>query len=407
MPVIFVHGVNVREEESGYKARLLLTEKFLKKHLADVEIKDKTLAAFTPRFPYWGNLATQFAWGMASLPSKEIDSLGAPGVEDDFRPLIAEFQEQLPDVQGAQKEPFLTLARKSFQHAVTLISALMLREAKDSDAERVAEFVFSLQAYAEANPNPLWLASTTTDAQLLNKLVTETSSATVAEDVQALGGFDFILNPLATVASRFKAALSEAATTILDRTGDFTSTKLLAWGRRPLNGILGQFFGDVFAYFDTRGDINAPGPIPRRILESIDQAIAESPVDDPLIIIGHSLGGVIAFDLLSYFRPNIEVDLFVTVGSQVSHFEEMKRFKVSDPAIPSPQQKLARTPANIRHWINVIDEVDIFSYACEKIFDRVSDFHYDTETYVIKAHGAYFEQDRFYRRLRARIDQLP
>ena len=99
--------------------------------------------------------------------------------------------------------------------------------------------------------------------------------------------------------------------------------------------------------------------------------------------------------------------MFVSVGSQVSHFEEMKRFIASDTTIPSAAQKFAKTPDNIKHWINVFDEVDIFSYACEKVFDRVNDFHYDTETYTIKAHGAYFEQDRFYERLRARIDQLP
>ena len=34
------------------------------------------------------------------------------------------------------------------------------------------------------------------------------------------------------------------------------------------------------------------------------------------------------------------------------------------------------------------------------------DFEYDTQTYIIKAHGAYFEQDRFYARLRARMDTL-
>jgi hypothetical protein len=50
--------------------------------------------------------------------------------------------------------------------------------------------------------------------------------------------------------------------------------------------------------------------------------------------------------------------------------------------------------------------VDIFAYACDRVFDRVEDFRYDTKTYTIKAHGAYFEQARFYERLRVRIDQL-
>jgi hypothetical protein len=121
---------------------------------------------------------------------------------------------------------------------------------------------------------------------------------------------------------------------------------------------------------------------------------------------GHSLGGVILFDLLSYFRPDIRVDLFVTVGSQVSHFEEMKLFKSSVPNVPSRSQSLARKPENISRWINVYDPVDIFSYACGRVFEGVEDFSYDTQTYTVKAHGAYFEQDAFYRRLRQRIESL-
>jgi hypothetical protein len=405
MAIVFVHGVNTRQNEPGYKARLRLIEKFLKKHIAGASINGKQLVTVTPRFPYWGDLATRLAWNMASLPSSRINALGAPGVEDDLRPLIAIIQDGLADPKTAKKEPLLTLARKSLPQAVRIMSDLLLRDAKEADAERIAEFISSAQSYAEANPRPVWLSSLTTDAQLVNKLVSETAGSS-SSGVQALGGFDFIINPLSAAAAKLKNAVASAGETVLDKVGDFASTKLLAWGRRPLNEVIGRFFGDVFVYLDARGDKNAPGDIPKLILGEIDQATKNGPAGEPLVVIGHSLGGVICFDLFSHFRPDINVDLFISVGSQVSHFEEMKRFIASDPTIPSQTQKLAKTPGNITHWINVLDEVDIFAYACEKIFDRVADFHYDTETYTIKAHGAYFEQDRFYQRLRARIDEL-
>jgi hypothetical protein len=99
----------------------------------------------------------------------------------------------------------------------------------------------------------------------------------------------------------------------------------------------------------------------------------------------------------------------VSVGSQVAHFEELKLYKASQPAaVASGKAKKAATPANIRRWINIYDEVDLFAYAAERVFDRVDvDGRYDTETYTIKAHGAYLLQDRFYRRLRSRVDALP
>ena len=65
------------------------------------------------------------------------------------------------------------------------------------------------------------------------------------------------------------------------------------------------------------------------MLEAFDDARAGAP-NEPLVVIGHSLGGVISMDLLSHFRTDIDVDLFVTIGSQVAHFEEMKLYHASD-----------------------------------------------------------------------------
>jgi len=81
MPIVFVHGVNTRNTEPGYDAGLLVMTKFVQAHFAGVKLGDAPLATLKPTFPYWGDLATTFAWDMASLPSGDIDALG-PGVPD-------------------------------------------------------------------------------------------------------------------------------------------------------------------------------------------------------------------------------------------------------------------------------------------------------------------------------------
>ena len=407
MPIVFVHGVNTRKTDPGYDARLAMIAKFIQAHFAGVAFGEVPLATLTPMFPYWGDLATTFAWNMASLPSGEIDALGAPGVVDDMRSLIGVMADGLKDPSHAKDEPLLTLAReRSLTLAVDVVTDQLLRETAAADADRVAEFVVSARRYAEAQPKPAWMAGLATDEQLLNLLIAELQKGAVPPaGINALGGgFGAIFGPIAAAGGRIKQAVHAAAGTVLDRAGNFASTKLLGWERKPLNATLGRFFGDIFVYLDGRGDKAAPGDIPKLILSAFDQAKAAAP-GEPLVVVAHSLGGVITFDLLGYFRTDLVVDLLVTVGSQVSHFEEMKRFKASDPAVGPP--KRAATPPNVRRWINVFDEVDIFSYACDKVFDRVHDFRYDTQTYTIKAHGAYFDQDRFYGRLRARMDQLP
>jgi hypothetical protein len=406
VPLVFVHGVNNRKEDPGYESGRALTEKLFQKYLAGAVLNGKKLQTVAPRFPYWGDLATTFAWNMASLPSGEINSLGAAGIADDLRPLIAFIDDSLADASTAANQPLLTLARKSFPQAVQLLTDLLLQNPTPGAAATDAEFIVQAQGYAAANPAPTWLAAVTSDEQFYNRLIAEVSATHVAGAAQALGVFSGVTNAVAKGAAKLKAAVKSASATVLDKSGDFASTKLLAWGRHSLNAVLGRFFGDIFAYLDGRGDKSAPGLIPQRILKDFDDAIAAGPPGEPLIIVGHSLGGVISYDLLSYFRPDIQVDLFVSVGSQVSHFEEIKRFKVSDPAVPSAAHPLATTPQNIAQWINIFDEVDIFAYACDKVFDRVHDFRYDTQTYTIKAHSAYLWQSRWYERLRARIDQL-
>lgn len=404
MPVVFVHGVNVRKGP-GYDAGVSLTGKFLRKYLRGAVINGKKLTSVEPVFTYWGDRATEFAWQMASLPKGDIQSLGA-GIDEALRPLVAQMKDVLPDAPSAQNEPLTALAQRDLGLSVDVISRLLMQDAKPADIENIASFVAAAQGYARLNPRPAWLSGITTDAQLVNKLATEVKPDEAAAGVsspQALGAFSFITNPLAAAAAKFKNAVKSAAGTVLDRTGDFASTKLLGWTRESLNGILGRFFGDVFIYLNGRGDKTAPGVIPQLLLDAFDDAVKKAPAGEPLVIIAHSLGGVICFDLFGHYTGR-EVDLLVTVGSQVPHFEEIKLLHASDKTIPNPTHKLATTPANIKRWINVFDVVDIFSYSAKHVFDRVDDFGYDTKTYTVKAHGAYLEQDRFYERLRARID---
>jgi hypothetical protein len=406
MPVIFVHGVNNRREDLDFEPRRLVTQGLLEKHMAGATINGRKLGAGKPLFPYWGDLATSFAWGMKSLPEGNIDALGVPGVDGELRPLIALIRDALAHPAGAEDQPLLTLARQSFSTAVHVIGELVLLTAVSGEHEAAAHFVVAVQEYAARETGtPAWLAPLQTDEQFLATLISALKTSS-AGSVQTLGVFDSMGNTLAKSAAKLKQATKAAADKVLDRVGDFASTKALAWGRSSLNATLGRFFGDVFVYLNGRGDRANPGPIPTLILKSWEDAIAHAPAE-PIVIIGHSLGGVISFDLLSHFRSDLIVDLLVTVGSQVSHFEEMKLFRSSNRAIPDGITKRAPKPVNIKHWINVLDEIDIFSYACEAVFDGAQDLHYDTRTYVVKAHGAYFMQAPFYERLRKRIDALP
>jgi hypothetical protein len=398
MPIVFVHGVNTRSGPA-YDARVKLISDYLKQCFGGAKIGGQPLATINAiQFPYWGDLGAMFAWGMASLPRGKMEALGAVA-EGDVRDVLAHVRDALGSID---KEPLTGLAKRDFPNAVELMATMVLDHTPPGKEADAAQFAHAIQAYAAANPNPPWLATTGTDLQLAGNL----SLAIQQQPGIEIQGLAEIANFFTGVVANVKSAAANLLGSAVDKVGDFASTKLLGWTREGLNANLGRFFGDVFIYFNARGDHQTPGPIPKLILKAIDDAVAHAPQGDPLVIVAHSLGGVIIYDLVTHFRPNLNIDLFVTVASQVAHFEEMKLFRASDADVKAPAK--AKVPANIKRWINVYDEVDIFAYVAKTVFDRVNlDAEYDTKTYVVKAHGAYFDQARFYQRLRARIDALP
>jgi hypothetical protein len=397
MPIVFVHGVNTRKGP-GYDAQLAVTKNFLGQYLKGATINGKQLQKVDDiRFPYWGDLGTSFAWNMASLPRRDLQALG--GVADaDLRAIAATLKDASKSTLG--DEPLITIAKQDFTLAVEVLASLSLEDPPSGKEAEVARFAVAIQTYARNEPAPAWLSTITTDEQFIGSL----KLAVDADNTIQAQGLGDAFNAIAKAARKLKDSVKGLTGKAADNVGDFASSKLLGWAREPLNETLGRFFGDIFIYFDGRGDKSKPGEISRLILEDFDAAAAAAD-NEPLIVIGHSLGGVITFDLLSHYRPDINVDLFVSVGSQVAHFEEIKLYRSSDKTIKLGAK--APTPPNISHWINVFDKVDVFSYACSDVFDRVDvDAEYDTKTYVVKSHGEYFKQARFYERLRERIDQL-
>ena len=70
-------------------------------------------------------------------------------------------------------------------------------------------------------------------------------------------------------------------------------------------------------------------------------------VDEKLIIVAHSMGGNIVYDILTHYMPDLVCDLFLTVGSQVGLLEELKLFHASDRAIPTKERpKVPRGPTS-------------------------------------------------------------
>jgi pimeloyl-ACP methyl ester carboxylesterase len=168
-----------------------------------------------------------------------------------------------------------------------------------------------------------------------------------------------------------------------------------------------RFLGDIFVYLSERGTLEAPGAIVTDVLADLEKADkAKRSGDDKLIVIGHSLGGVIIYDILTYFRPDLKFDVLASVGSQIALFEEMSLYRASKADVPpNPPKDLLPQPTGIAKWLNVFDTNDVFSFRAQGVFAGPTDYRFDTGYGLLQAHGGYFARPSFYKRLAARLSQ--
>jgi hypothetical protein len=109
-------------------------------------------------------------------------------------------------------------------------------------------------------------------------------------------------------------------------------------------------------------------------------------IDRPIKAIGHSLGGVMLFDLaVSTSGPPVWLSHLVTLGSQPSFFHLQHR---RSDSVREYAGKPVRLPPMIRAWTNVLDEDDWLSFAAEPIFE-LADGGNPRDRWVDNSQGGY------------------
>lgn len=107
------------------------------------------------------------------------------------------------------------------------------------------------------------------------------------------------------------------------------------------------------------------------------------------MLLGHSLGGIIALDTL-ISSPPAGVELLVTVGSQGP-------FLYETGALPSLAHPDA-LPGHVPPWLNLYDRRDLLGYAAEPLFPgRATDIPTDSRQPFPVAHSAYWSDRAVYR----------
>ena len=114
------------------------------------------------------------------------------------------------------------------------------------------------------------------------------------------------------------------------------------------------------------------------------------PWPQPIVAVGHSLGGVILVDLLSR-ASHPPVAKLVTAGSQAPLFFAMDSLETLRPA--------NTPPAPFVPWLNIYDRADFLSYLAGEVFganSEIKDEEVRSGVPFPDSHGAYWEQARTY-----------
>jgi hypothetical protein len=389
MPLVFVHGVATRQTPA-YTAQA---------HQRDTLFKELVLPGGAQIFdPDWGSTAVKFNPALPWLPKPGAaepfsvgigvggdSGLGRIAAKQPDVAVDAAFQAglvQLAAEAAASGDPTRAISEEqtaAFKAAVRYL---------EQDAKEIDKDVF--------NPDG-------SDVEFLSAVAEELTPH--AEPTAAA------VEPMSLAGDALKW-VGRGLQSLLDPVANVSSDAVLRVIRRPASEQVALFLGDIFVYLRWRDTPGCTGTGKRIFEPIIRDLIAASKLrskTDPLILVCHSLGAVVLYDLLTDRAATSEmaqqighdliIDAWITVGAQPGLFADMGLFTNSSS---TPGELLPRPPP-VRTWMNVYDYTDVLSFSCEPIFKDVTDFEFDNVTSLVSAHSAYFQRPSFYSRMRSRL----
>ncbi|MBI9056360.1 GPI inositol-deacylase [Labilibaculum sp. DW002] len=122
--------------------------------------------------------------------------------------------------------------------------------------------------------------------------------------------------------------------------------------------ILGNYFQDLQTYYQEESESNEESA--NKIKESIRLRllkVLEKYKGDDIMLIAHSMGSIIAFDVLSFLANHIQIHTFVTIGSPLGLPIVVSKF-ADEQRVRNNGGTLIATPPNVKSWYNFADILD-------------------------------------------------
>jgi len=125
------------------------------------------------------------------------------------------------------------------------------------------------------------------------------------------------------------------------------------------DAIISRYFRDLEEYYSETLVESAEGK--RRINELIRERLRdklEEHRNDNIMLISHSMGSIIAFDVLTFLVPDIRIKTFVTMGSPLGLPVVMSKIAAENKLKGFADCKMHTPPGIIKNWYNFSDILD-------------------------------------------------
>jgi hypothetical protein len=180
-----------------------------------------------------------------------------------------------------------------------------------------------------------------------------------------------------------------------------TMTMLVSHLRSNIMQVATSYVGDVMMYLARAAALR------QYVHNTVIQACRLRPAE-PLVIIAHSLGGVIAYDYAAdpAFSDRPPIDLLVTMGSQVALFAEYGLFQGATSPVesgPLTHRPIYKEPHLCSRWLNFYDPADFLSFPIGRVFPGAAEG--DQVCTAGKpfpaSHSAYWDNNQLYEAIAA------
>jgi hypothetical protein len=272
--------------------------------------------------------------------------------------------------QLARRDP-----RAVFDSAYALLVERADLAGRNLGVDEIASFRAAMDLLADDRTMPA-IDSAETDEELIAKLghVINPDGPSIAEELGAVGG---------ALSARAQASVSALANSL----------------SHSLSPTVSRLLGSTLAYFtDATTRQGVRGKVAHKIKKAAKRAKADN---DALVLIGHGLGGVILYDVLSSrtscgLPKALKVDALVTAGSQVGLIQQCGLFEAPKGA----------TEECVAAWFDLIDSADVLAAAASPGIATPNNVAFNGVGGLLHSHASYFRRPQVHAWLRRRLQEL-